>query len=1101
MKPRTLEHLACNSLILATTFASLTIAGFFPSSLLGQVSEKRSSTKTYPSLEFRKWSGKINVPDPVSVSVDNQGRVYATQTKRRKIQDLDIREHSQWIPSDVALSSVEEKREFLKRELAIGGDQDRQRRHVQDLNGDGQHDWRDLQVVSEVIYQLTDTNSDGTADQMTVFAEDFKTEVTGIAAGVLAYDGSVWATIAPDVWKLTDTDNDGQADIREVMAHGFGMHIAYAGHDMHGLTVGPDGKIYWSIGDKGINVTTPEGIHWFYPNRGGVLRCNPDGSDFEVFAHGLRNVQELAFDQYGNLFSVDNDADQPNEKERFVYIVNAMDAGWRCNYQYRNGEYNPWTDEKLWEMPGKDHPAYIVPPLGHYVDGPAGFVYNPGTALVPEYYDFFFLTSAPNGQQYAFRAEPTGDAFRMVDQHQIGSGIAIVGWNWGPDGALYGADWDGGYPLDEKGSVVRMDAQGVNQEIRDEVRQLLNTGLQAHPVDQLKTLLAHQDQRIRLAAQFELVARNQVEILQQVVADQAAELLARIHAVWGLGQLSRAGVKSAGPSITVAFQDQDYHLRGQAAKTFGESRDVDSALLLPLLDDSDLYVRTLAANALARHPIPDAVPALLKQAATIQEDQHYLRHSHSWALSQCASAQQLAETTNRSGNLMQRMCCLLALRHQNSPLIAGYLADPSDWVATEAARAIHDDFSIAGALPELATALTQQTQQTEAFTRRAINANFRIGTADAARRVAEFASDHTRSLPMRLEAIDALRDWSRNEALDRVDGRNRHLPARQLQPAWIADQLAAVIASPDTALRTAALLAAGELRIDVPDQTLVQLVNDRRLEDALRAAALKTLTSRDSSSDLQSLANQALEGQGLQLRQQAIVTLCYVAPSAGISAAEKLIDDSEAPLPLRQLCIAVLEKLPGAEVLLGRLLEDFEQAKLDSSLSLDLLQTVQRDERLGLPNNVDWFSLARDGGDAAKGARLFRNHPQAQCSRCHRVGRNGSNIGPELSQIGVKRDADYLLRAILDPSADIDEKYRTQLYLLESGRLLKGVFLRENEDVTVIADGEGKEIEIPNEEILETKVQTVSLMPPMTEVLTPAEVRDLVAYLKSLDGK
>jgi len=194
---------------------------------------------------------------------------------------------------------------------------------------------------------------------------------------VLWHENAVYATIAPDVWKLRDTNADGVADTREVIATGFGLHIAYAGHDMHGLTVGPDGKIYWTIGDKGISVTAPDGTRHHYPNQGGVMRCNPDGSDFEVFAHGLRNVQELAFDESGNLFGVDNDADQPGEKERFVFIVQGMDAGWRCHYQYRGRGYNPWTAENLWkpfEVVGgaANRPYYAVTPVCNYVDGPSG---------------------------------------------------------------------------------------------------------------------------------------------------------------------------------------------------------------------------------------------------------------------------------------------------------------------------------------------------------------------------------------------------------------------------------------------------------------------------------------------------------------------------------------------------------------------------------------------------------------------------------------------------------------------------------------------------------------------------------------------------------
>ncbi|MEM7559759.1 MAG: heme-binding protein, partial [Planctomycetota bacterium] len=328
MTARTASHASRGFVV---TFVTFLVVATASSAVLAQHKDEQS----YPNLEFNKWSGKLNVPDPVAISVDDQGRVFVTQTRRRKIQDLDIRQHREWVPNDLSLTSVEAKQAFYRKVLAIGGDQKKQQKHVRDWNEDGQHDWRDLTVVSEAVYRLVDKDGDEKADEITTFAEDFQTEVTGVAAGVMAYDGTVYATIAPDVWRLFDEDSDGVSDSRNVLAHGFGLHIAYGGHDMHGLTMGPDGKIYWSIGDKGISVSLPDGSKLSYPHEGGVMRCNPDGSDFEVFAHGLRNVQEVAFDQFGNMFGVDNDADQPNEKERLVYIVNQMDAGWRCYYQYR----------------------------------------------------------------------------------------------------------------------------------------------------------------------------------------------------------------------------------------------------------------------------------------------------------------------------------------------------------------------------------------------------------------------------------------------------------------------------------------------------------------------------------------------------------------------------------------------------------------------------------------------------------------------------------------------------------------------------------------------------------------------------------------------
>lgn len=1025
--------------------------------------EKKASAKPAPksALELHKWSGDLNVPDPVAVTTDEKGRVYVAATTRRKVADLDIREHSMWIADDVSLTSVEEKEAFLKRELAPGKLR-LPRGGLKDHNKDGSIDWKDLTVHSERIYQLRDTDGDGTADKMTTFAEGFNSVVTGIAAGILYHDGWVYITVAPDLVRLRDTNDDGVADEREIVAHGFGMHIAYAGHDMHGPRIGPDGRIYWSIGDKGVNVTSKEGVKWFYPHEGCVMRCEPDGSGFEVFAHGLRNIQEVAFDDFGNLFGVDNDADLPGEKERLVYITERSDSGWRCGHQYQK-EKSRWMLEGLWKPAHATQPLFITPPLQNYSNGPAGFAHEPGTALGASLRGHFILDQFPSGKMTAFQLAPSGASFVMTNERVIHSGIMGIGLAFANNGGLLIADWVGGYPLDELGHIwLADDPSAQNSTERQETAKLLAADLDA-------SHLSHRDQRVRLRAQFQIVKKGDFAALEAIAANKKAAQLARIHAIWGLGQGLRAK-KVEVSTLTKLLTDADPEILTQTAKTLGDGT-TRVPELISLLTSNVSRVRFHAAIALGKLQDPAATPKLLQLAAKEQNDP-FMRHAIVTGLAGCADAKVLVKDKS--------LCNLLALARQRSPKVAEFLTKFPD----EAERAIHDDAGIPEALPALTTRLT----------RRGLNACLRLGIAEPLIQAALKPST------LQSEALDLLLVFNTPPRLDRIDGHAHENAPRDAKAfaALVQSRLDSLLDLTDGALKAKAVELLMQLQLRVEPAVLQSIVADAKARSSLRAGALKMLAS---TGDFGPSLDLALDKKSpAELRREALTQLFAHQPDRAIAAAATAL--KEADTTTKQLALSLLASSKDDSVI-TEWLDLLAQNKVPATIQLDILEAAATRESLKpkLAALQTQNTELLEGGDVTRGRDLVTNHLGANCIACHTVeAKEGSQVGPNVKTIGSQKDRAYILEALLNPLAQVAPGYGLITLTLKDGKSLSAVLDKEDNKSIRLKLPDGKLQTVPVDQIA-SRTPPISIMPPMLGILTKAEIRDVVAYLASLKAK
>src|SRR5688572_29357564 len=492
-----------------------------------------------PGFKAELFAAEPHLANPVAFTIDNQGNFYIAETHRHSAVGpafrhyegvLDIRSHLDWLDEDLALQSVPERTQFLAQKL-------------------GTNIVR-FTEKSEILRLVQDKNGDGVAESSTVFANGFNRIPDGIAAGVLARDGKVWFANLPELWMLEDTNGDGKADKREALHTGYGVHISFLGHDLHGLTMGPDGRLYFSMGDRGLNVTNREGRVLFYPDEGVVLRCELDGSNLEVFARGLRNPQELAFDDFGNLFTGDNNSDG-GDRARWVHLVEGGGSGWRIGYQHMHAppRRGPWNAEKLWYPQWEGQAAYIVPPLANLGYGPSGLAYYPGTGLPEKYARHFFLCDFRGGASsgiHAFSLKPKGASFEMASYEQFLWEALPTDVEFGPDGSIYYTDWIQSWNKNEAGRIYRIfHPESRSSQIAVETRRLLREGLRGQNDPDLTSLFQHPDRRVRLEAEFELARRgtNSIPALHQYISDYRAlaqrSEYAAVHTLWALGQLAR----------------------------------------------------------------------------------------------------------------------------------------------------------------------------------------------------------------------------------------------------------------------------------------------------------------------------------------------------------------------------------------------------------------------------------------------------------------------------------------------------------------------------------------------------------------------------------
>jgi quinoprotein glucose dehydrogenase len=1056
--------------------------------------------QTPAGLKVDLFAAEPHVANIVAFCIDEHGRFYVAETFRLG-QGVTDNRGKPWLDDDLAARTVADRVAMYRKYLgakfdSYGKEQDR-------------------------VRLVEDTKGAGKADKSTIFADGFHQAADGLGAGVLARQGKVWYTCIPDLWLLEDTKGTGRADVKKSLHTGYGVHVSFVGHDMHGLKMGPDGKLYFSIGDRGFRVESG-GKLLNNPDSGAVLRCDLDGSNLEIVATGLRNPQELAFNKYGDLFTGDNNADG-GDAARWVQIVEGGDSGWRIGYQYMKG-LGPWNSEKMWHVASDLQPAHLVPPLAHIANGPSGLTYFPGTAQLPDKYeDHFFLVDfrgfSGGSGIHAFNLKPKGASFELTDRSKFVWSVLATDCDFGPDGAFYLSDWVEGWGQTGKGRIYKVtDPARAADPVVLEVKKLLAEGMAKRSAAELAGLLAHKDMRVRQEAQFALADRKDTAMVAAVAKSGAP--LARLHAVWGLGQIARSS-PDAYRHVLPLLDDPDAEVRAQAAKVLGADRGIGTGLvkLTAALKDAESRVRFFAALSLGNLGMTQALPAVLDMLRANGDSDPYLRHAGVMALVGINDRKALDQAAEDPAPAV-RLAVLLAMRRLGRPEVARFLTDVDVKVALEAARAIYE-MPIREALPALAQTLSRPLAAVaaapqpvqDAFYLRALNANFRLGTKANAQAIAAFAARPSASEKMKLEALEELSQWDKPSGRDRVLGLWRPIEPRS------ADEFAAVltpalpgILTASDKVRAAAASLAAKHGIKEIGPVLRALVADKTKPPQVRVETLKALATLKDDQLIQ-VAEMALGDKEPRVRAQA--RRIVASKKKPVEAAHELalVVDKGATVE-RQGALMMLADLQVAEAdrVLGQWLDKLTANGVPVEIQLDVLEAAKRRGTADLKEKLtkyqatlpkgDLLSAYREalaGGDAESGRQLFFDKTDLSCLRCHKVHGTGGEVGPDLSGIGKKQKRDYLLESIVDPNKQIAKGFETVVLTLTSGQVKSGIFKSEDQKEVRLVTPEGQTLVIRKDQIEERSRGPSAMPADLVQKMSRAELRDLVEFLATLE--
>lgn len=903
------------------------------------------------------------------------------------------------------------------------------------------------------IMILEDTDGDGKADQSKVF---YQGQDVNAALGIAVLGKRVIVSCSPNVLVFTDENGDDIPDKKEILFQG--IKGVQHDHAIHAFTFGPDGKLYFNMGNEGgllvdargdtvVGVTGKKIISNGHPYRDGMaLRCNEDGTGVEVLGHNFRNNYELTPDPFGTVWQSDND-DDGNKSTRINYVMEYGNFGYKdevtgASWSQRRTNMETEIPFRHWHL---NDPGVVPNMLQTGAGSPTGILMYEGDHLPAAFKGQLIHAEPGHNVVRAYMVSNDGAGYKATIQNilegQKDQWFRPADVTIAPDGSLFVADWYdpgvGGHQVGDldRGRIYRISAPGTKDRYENKVPDF------SSPEGAAK-LLHSPNVATRYLAFHALKNFGESAIPALTSYWLANDQRSRARSFWLLAQLPggekiiRDALRDGNPDIRIAgIRAARLASLGFGAFT-GLSKDpspqVRREVAIALHTSDDEAAAQIWTDLALQY---DGKDRWYLEALGIGADGHWDKFFEVWLR---RVGEQWREGANR--DIVWRSRAKAAM-----PLLAQLIRSSDEQTMLRYYRAFdfHQDPGKQRVLAELVTSTSGD------------KVLYALKHMDASK------------LTMTPAISSAL-----NEALDSHKGSMEFV------------ELATIF----------------NLRNRAPELLQISLANP---DSAKGRDAMKALLGWGMVGMIREKTNSSTEDAEAVLRT--LKPAMYNATA--ISLAEEVMLDESKNLEIRKIAV---KNFGGPWESEDHLLEMARTKRIPAELhstAAGVFQTAWRatlrDEAakyLTLPGSKEGAPLPpvsvllAKKGDVTNGKAVFKS----LCSTCHQINKEGVNFGPDLSEIGNKLSAEALYAAILYPDQGISFGYEGFRIKLNDGSTAFGRIVSETADQIQMQYMSQQQTVDKAGIISRTKLSN-SLMPSnLQSSMTEQELVDLVEYLKVL---